>query len=355
MLLSIVLVWRAVFPHWFVSTGLSDAVLVFLVGALGMQVLLHLGKATLEGRIRAHGVEMAAFVAHCVLSLRQELFVGAAVYVVLVAAIARGGLQPVPLFFAWPLALHTLAMLAPSLAVPLLWGVAGGVALWRTPRNKKHDGEDFVSPTAPGSLGAASTAVELDTFHAPHLTCEVRLLDGCDSQILTEHMRDRIWEALPLRLRLRSWCLRYCFERDGAGLTNLFRSLKALNRRSHSAGCILLVKDEDGGVCGAYASTPWEPQTGSFGTGETFVFSFPNSNPSGQVFTWQRKDELFPHNDVFLMANAGDKAFLGVGAGAQGPALWLDQGLRHGSSSPCTTFNSASLTSKQAFKVVQVC
>jgi len=338
---GIVLVWRTVFPS-LSSTGLPDLAFVFIAGALGAQVVLHVVRC--DTKLRDHKTDLGTFAAHFLLCASQDQdhpFVAAAAYAALVGGLAREGAQAAPVFFCWPLGLQSMALfLGPLMSGPGMWVVALCIALWRLPKYSIHH-----------KYLEEKQSVELDTFHQQRTQCQVRLLDHSDRQILTEAMRDTIWHALPARLRLRDWCLHYCFERDGAGLSQLFRKLKSLSRRSQHAGCILLVKDEDNGVCGAYASTPWEPQSGSFGTGETFVFSFPGPVP-GKVWHWERTDECF------LMAGGGDSGFLAVGGGdsemGQGAALWLDHELRRGSSSPSFTFGSECLARKSMFNVLQV-
>jgi len=239
----------------------------------------------------------------------------------------------------WPLGLAFLYIIqGPKWSTPtLVWVIAVGIAVWRTPRRHGRGGDD------------AAQGVEMENLE--HITCSARMLDTDESQILTRGMMTAIWEKLPMRLKLRDWALTYCFDRDGAGLPQLFRKLRGLNRRSHVAGCLLLVKEESGSVCGAYASTPWEPQSGFFGTGESFVFSFPDpeSDLKGGVYPWART------NDCFLTASAGEKSYIGVGGGdGGGYALWLEGSLRNGASSACKTFGSPPLASQGTFNVLQV-
>jgi len=155
-----------------------------------------------------------------------------------------------------------------------------------------------------------------------------------------------------MRLRLRDWDLAYNFEGDGAGLNQLYRKLRNLSRRAHGGGCLLLVQQENGDVCGAYASQPWAPQIGAFGTGESFVFTFadPKMDPEatqGRIYTWARS------NDFFLTATGGENSHIGVGGGDGGYALYLDHSLLHGSTSACATFQSPPLAKTGTFKVLQ--
>ena len=184
------------------------------------------------------------------------------------------------------------------------------------------------------------------------LTCSARMLGGSPNQVLTEKMMHMIWTRLPMRLRLRDWEMVYSFEGDGAGINQMYRKLRGLSRRAAGAGCLLLVRQESGDVCGAYASQPWVPHIGAFGTGETFVFHFadPKMDPEatqGRIYTWART------NDFFLTASGGDTPSIGVGGGDGGYALYLDHSLLHASNSSSATFQSPPLAKVGTFKVLQ--
>jgi len=341
---AMALVWRALLPHMLIATGVADGALTLVTGALMVQVMLHLLQGLRNGSLRGKGPELFTFAIHALLCLavhdEENLIVVAAMFTTLVGGLAGPGQRDrMSTLLVWPLGLHSISFaLRNSHAATVLWVLAGMLAVCRTPHRKGRIAE-------PSGGGEEDDGIPMET-HMP-VECHAHMVDTCPSQILDEAMQHRIWQEFPMRLKLREWRLCYCFERDGAGLPQLFRKLHELPPRAHGSGCLLVVKDVAGWVFGAYASVPFEPQAGCFGTGETFVFTFPKQGAPA-LYKWTRT------NHLFLAANGGDTSFIGVGGGDQGYALWLDHGLCNGSSSSCETFGSPCLASRPLFDVLKV-
>ncbi|KAJ1469392.1 TLDc domain-containing protein, partial [Baffinella frigidus] len=122
---------------------------------------------------------------------------------------------------------------------------------------------------------------------------------------------------------------------DGVSVSTFFR------KTGWRSPTLLLVKDDKRAVFGAYCSAPWYPLENHFsyfGTGECFVFKWNEEKQELGVFRWSRA------NDHFQLARKGQ----GISVGAGGAdALRLDGDFLHGSSGPCETFRSPTLSSAQ--------
>ena len=100
------------------------------------------------------------------------------------------------------------------------------------------------------------------------------------STIIAPELWDRIWNAVPLRHRMRQPNLVFSTTNDGYSLTTLFSRCEDL------APTILAVRTAGGAVFGAYVSVAWSQRRSSkgyFGNGETFVFSL---LPEVAIYPW---------------------------------------------------------------------
>jgi hypothetical protein len=211
-----------------------------------------------------------------------------------------------------------------------------------------------------------------------------------------ESMLEQLAHAVPRRYGdTGSWYLLHSTASRGTSLSHLLRSAAG------AGPCVLLVRDSQRRVFGAYLSELRESHRGStsvaarsaasdssfFGTGETFLFSLgmlslpappderarregarkaqnPTSpppvapSPSGSVttklallaFHWTK------HNDHFICVTEIDRAAAGsagrvmpglqlaVGAGGGGAGLLLAEDLTNGATTACQTFHNPPLT-----------
>ncbi|PRW57748.1 nuclear receptor coactivator 7-like isoform X2 [Chlorella sorokiniana] len=162
-------------------------------------------------------------------------------------------------------------------------------------------------------------------------------LSEASSLLSDEHVR-ALAAAVPARYRQARWTLLYSTARDGISLQTLLRNA---GRR---APTVLVVRDFQRHVFGAYCSEPWRLDKRFFGTGETFVFTL---EPRRAAWFWWWRRMAKEHNDYFQFCS---NEAIAVG-GSGGYALWLDADLTRGLSRNCTTFGNSSLAGQEEFQV----
>ncbi|XP_059753060.1 TLD domain-containing protein 2 isoform X2 [Balaenoptera ricei] len=142
---------------------------------------------------------------------------------------------------------------------------------------------------------------------------------------------------LPPRVDGHPWSLAFCTSRDGFSLRSLYRQMEG-----HSGPVLLVLRDQDGQMFGAFSSSAIRLSRGFYGTGETFLFSF---SPQLKVFKWTGNNSFFVKGDL-------DSLMMGCGSGHFG--LWLDGDLYHGGSHPCATFNNEVLARQEQFCIKEL-
>ncbi|XP_004687267.1 PREDICTED: TLD domain-containing protein 2 isoform X1 [Condylura cristata] len=176
---------------------------------------------------------------------------------------------------------------------------------------------------APASAPAPEDLVE------PQLTDASQVLGTSEIRQLSLH--------LPRRLTGHSWSLVFCTSRDGFSLRNLYRQMEG-----HEGPVLLVLRDQDGQMFGAFSSSAIRCSKGFYGTGETFLFSF---SPELKVFKWTGNNSFFVKGDL-------DSLVMGSSSGQFG--LWMDGDLYHGGSHPCATFNNEVLAHQEQFCIQEL-
>uniref|UniRef100_A0A3Q3EQZ6 Nuclear receptor coactivator 7 n=1 Tax=Labrus bergylta TaxID=56723 RepID=A0A3Q3EQZ6_9LABR len=165
--------------------------------------------------------------------------------------------------------------------------------------------------------------------------------DDSEAEEPEHHLMNNIFfqqlaAQMPARTQGYPWQLVYSTAIHGSSLKTLYRNMAGLD-----SPVLLVIKDMQQKVFGAFSSDPFKVSKYSYGTGETFLFS---SNPEFQVrFEWWSGE-----NSYFV---SGNLESLQIGGGGGGFGLWLDADLYHGSSFSCPTFHNVSLSSQEDFIV----
>ncbi|XP_063104459.1 TLD domain-containing protein 2 isoform X1 [Cavia porcellus] len=95
----------------------------------------------------------------------------------------------------------------------------------------------------------------------PQLTEASQVLGASDIRQLSLH--------LPPRVTGHPWNLAFSTSKDGFSLRRLYRQME-----SCSGPVLLVLRDQEGQVFGAFLSSALRLSKGFYGTGETFLFSF---------------------------------------------------------------------------------
>nr|XP_045014290.1 nuclear receptor coactivator 7 isoform X2 [Jaculus jaculus] len=152
---------------------------------------------------------------------------------------------------------------------------------------------------------------------------------------LLENMHiEQLARHLPARVQGYPWRLAYSTLEHGTSLKTLYRKSASLD-----SPVLLVIKDMDNQIFGAYATHPFKFSDHYYGTGETFLYTF---SPNFKVFKWSGENSYFINGDISSLE-------LGGGGGRFG--LWLDADLYHGRSNSCSTFNNDILSKKEDFIV----
>lgn len=154
------------------------------------------------------------------------------------------------------------------------------------------------------------------------------------SALLQDTHIEKLACRLPARVQGYPWRLAYSTVEHGTSLKTLYRSLAEVD-----SPVLLVVKDMDSQVFGAFSTHPFRLSEHCYGTGETFLYSF---CPEIKVYRWTGE------NSYFVKGNT-DSLQMGGGGGQLG--LWLDADLYHGTTSPCATFNNQPLSTHKDFTI----
>ncbi|CAF3008704.1 unnamed protein product [Rotaria socialis] len=159
------------------------------------------------------------------------------------------------------------------------------------------------------------------------------------STLIDEEKSKSILLELPPRVHGLNWQILFSTEANGFSLNQLYRRSMQVDVDNPS---LLIVKDIEQNIFGAYVSQQLMISEGFYGTGETFLFTF---HPQFRVFHWTGNNQFFIKGDV--------KA-LGLGSGEGTYGLWLDADLYHGRTCPSKTFNNTRLSSKEDFIIASI-
>ncbi|XP_061315972.1 nuclear receptor coactivator 7 isoform X4 [Pezoporus flaviventris] len=155
---------------------------------------------------------------------------------------------------------------------------------------------------------------------------------------LLENMHiEQLARSLPARVQGYPWRLVYSTLEHGTSLKTLYRKSSSLD-----SPVLLVIKDMDNQIFGAYATQPFRFSDHYYGTGETFLYTF---SPHFKVFRWSGENTYFIN---------GDTSSLELGGGGGRFGLWLDADLYHGRSNSCSTFNNDILSKKEDFIIQDI-
>ncbi|KAM3861206.1 nuclear receptor coactivator 7 [Diretmus argenteus] len=154
------------------------------------------------------------------------------------------------------------------------------------------------------------------------------------SALLQDTHIEKLACRLPARVQGYLWRLVYSTVNHGTSIKTLYRNLAEVDNP-----VLLVIKDMDNQVFGAFSTHPFRVSEHCYGTGETFLYSF---CPEIKVYRWTGE------NSYFVKGNT-DSLQMGGGGGQLG--LWLDAELYRGTTTSCATFNNQPLSAQQDFNI----
>jgi len=160
------------------------------------------------------------------------------------------------------------------------------------------------------------------------------------SLLLKKSYVENLTACLPKRLVCTKWVNVFDTDVDGFTLCNLYSRFSSFQTEITSS--LIVIKDFNENVFGAFVSAPLKESASTYGNGETFLFT---TWPIWTVYTWSGANEHFV---------TGDKKELHVGAENGMFALWVDGGLNKGRTRACDTFGSEPLANDEDFKIISV-
>ncbi|CAL8394363.1 unnamed protein product [Arctogadus glacialis] len=175
------------------------------------------------------------------------------------------------------------------------------------------------------------SSLEADlSLDAPPLLAE-------SSALLQDTHVEKLACRLPARVQGCLWRLAYSSQNHGTSLKTLYRNLLELD-----SPVLLVLKDMDNQIFGAFSSHPFRVSEHYYGTGETFLYSF---CPEIKVYRWTGDNSYFVKGNI-------DSLQFGGGGGQLG--LWLDAELYRGTTSGCATYDNQALSAQRDFNIHSV-
>ncbi|CAO3612345.1 unnamed protein product [Mucor fragilis] len=159
--------------------------------------------------------------------------------------------------------------------------------------------------------------------------------------VLTEDIANALRVELPRRYRLApEMTLLYSLDQHGISLSSLYRLVKA-----NKGPCVLVIKDADDNVFGAFLNEPLRPGTRYYGTGECFLWKWNPTESQIKAYKWTGKNEYMILSDIDFIAIGGGEGVFG---------LWINSELEKGYSQTCPTFDNERLSPKPEFECVEL-
>lgn len=158
------------------------------------------------------------------------------------------------------------------------------------------------------------------------------LIDSSD--LLEDTHIEKLACRLPARVQGYPWRLTYSTVKHGTSIKTMYRSLADVD-----SPVLLVIKDMDHQIFGAFSTHPFRVTEHFYGTGETFLYNF---CPEIKVYRWTGENSYFVKGNI-------DSLQMGGGSGQLG--LWLDAELYRGTTTKCATFNNPPLSAQQDFNI----
>ncbi|SCV67394.1 BQ2448_5005 [Microbotryum intermedium] len=156
--------------------------------------------------------------------------------------------------------------------------------------------------------------------------------------------------SLPPRLRIsHRWTLVYSLDQHGISIGTMYERMR-IALKGVDGGVVLVVKDAQGSIFGAYVNEPLKESKHYYGDGTCFLWKatpFSSSDfrlgASIQSFRWTgRNDYLALTESTFISIGGGDGKF----------GLWIDGVFEKGFTTRCPCFDNDPLTNEREWEQI---
>jgi hypothetical protein len=146
---------------------------------------------------------------------------------------------------------------------------------------------------------------------------------------------------LPAKCIGSKWNLKYSTRLNGTSLKTLIR-----NCETSESPNLVVIKTCCDSIIGALSSHPIRVSEHFFGSGQSFLFRFNNSNQSDlEQFKWSGLNSFFIRCDRQTLVFGSSEGSYGI---------WIEGSLLRGTSKKSETFNNPILTKQRDFKIEMV-
>jgi len=162
-----------------------------------------------------------------------------------------------------------------------------------------------------------------------------KILD--ESHILSPEQFNALIDSTPRLYQTLEWQLLYSTVVHGTSFAHMLR------RTQENTPLLIVIKDENDFVFGAYSTNDLWFSEEFYGGGETFLFTFRDLDEI-TTFNWSKKNSLF----LFV----SEEGFMFGGGPHYG--LWVSNDLTRGRSFECETFDNKLLSYKTDFEILKL-
>lgn len=211
---------------------------------------------------------------------------------------------------------------------------AAAIVAATTENGSQGSANDALLPPPPSSPDGANHTSGLGEDSIPAIPTST-LLAPAGVPLLTRLQLASIVSKLPPVYAASDMRLLYSLDVDGAGLATFYQKV------ADWSPLLLIVKDSQGYLMGAFCSDTWRPRSSYFGGKRTFVFTL---YPKFKAYFSTEKNVFY---------QLATRSFIAVGGG-DNHALWLDENFKSGSSGPSQTFGSPRLSGEASFRITNL-
>ena len=170
----------------------------------------------------------------------------------------------------------------------------------------------------------------------PNVTFTPRL--NVPSEILEPIHLSELHNFLPYYLQYTNLKQIFSISKDGCALKTFYYKCEGVTNS------LLVIKDDEGNVFGAFVTEQFKMGKSFYGTGETFLFTFYNGNKAHVYYSTQENEHYMYSDEQQICFGCSDDYF----------SLALENDFYSGYSKKTSTFNNLPLNKKDKFVIIKL-